>query len=217
MESRIANCRLLTGALALMLAGSVAHGADVIDRVLAIVGGAMITLTDVTAARDLGLIAIADPADADPVRDILPRLIDRELILAEVDRYAPPEPSAEAVDAEMLVVRERFATNEAFQTALTRSGINESHLRETLRQNLRIQAYLDQRFGTPVFTDDELGRYYREHLPAFTRDGTVVPFETARQQVVQAATADRRQQLVDEWVAGLRRRTDIIDLSVTQR
>lgn len=213
MELQIARCRLLIVLLA--LAGSVAHASEVIDRVLAIVGGTMITLTDVTAARDLGLIAV--PAAADPVREILPRLIDRELILAEVDRYAPPEPSAEAVDAEMLVVRERFATNEAFQTALTRSGINESHLRETLRQNLRIQAYLDQRFGTPVFTDDELGRYYREHLPAFTRDGTVVPFETARQQVVQAATADRRQQLVDEWVAGLRRRTDIIDLSVTQR
>jgi len=213
MELRITNCKLLMVALA--FAGSVAHASEVIDRVLAIVGGAMITLTDVTAARDLGLIAV--PAAADPVREILPRLIDRELILAEVDRYAPPEPSAEAVDAQMLTVRERFSSDEAFQTALTRSGINENHLRETLRQNLRIQAYLDQRFGTPVFTDDELGRYYREHLPAFTRGGTVVSLEAAREQVVQAATLDRREQLVDEWVGGLRRRSDIIDLSLTQR
>jgi hypothetical protein len=147
---------------------------EVIDRVLAIVGGEMITLTDVTAARDFGLVDTASAAD--PIRDILARLIDRELILAEVDRYAPPEPAAEALESELRARRDRFPTAQAFQDALTRSGINEGRLRETLRENLRIQAYLEQRF---------------------------------------AATA--REQLVAEWVAGLRRRTDIVDLSITAR
>ena len=38
----------------------------VIDRVLAVVGNQMITLTDVTAARDLGLVPA--PAAGDPIR-----------------------------------------------------------------------------------------------------------------------------------------------------
>jgi hypothetical protein len=164
--------RLLIVALVTVASGlGPADAQEILDRVLAIVGGRMITLADVTAARDFGLVDA--PAGADPVRDILPRLIDRELILAEVDRYAPPEPAAEALDAELRARRERFPSESAFQAALARSGINEGRLRETLRQDLRIRAYLDQRF----------------------------------------AGADRRDEVVREWVAGLRRRTDIIDLS----
>src|SRR3954468_7456696 len=77
--------------------------AEVIDRVLAVVSGSLITLSDVNAAHDLGLIT--PRPSADPIRDVLSQLIDRELQLAEVDRYAPPEPSAEEVDREVQVVR----------------------------------------------------------------------------------------------------------------
>jgi hypothetical protein len=150
--------------------------AETIDRVLALVGGQLITLSDVTAAIDLGLQSPG--AAPDPVRAVLSRLIDRELILAEVDRYAPAEPTTEAVDREVERVRQRFASPAAFDAALTRSGIDEKHLRETLRQDLRTRAYLDQRFST---------------------------------------AADRRVNAVDEWLAGLRRRGDVIDLYLASR
>jgi len=145
--------------------------AEVIDRVLAVVAGQVITLTDVTAARDLRLVAPA--TGGDPIRDVLTKLIERELVLAEVERYAPPEPTADAVDTEVRRVRARFESDEALSAALVRSGIDEKHLRETLRQDLRIRAYLDQRF---------------------------------------AAAGDRRAAAQDEWMAGLRRRGDVIDL-----
>ena len=61
------------------------------------------------AARDLQLVPVG--AAADPIRAVLTRLIDRELVLVEVDRYAPPEPGAEAVDAEVRGVRARFVDN----------------------------------------------------------------------------------------------------------
>jgi hypothetical protein len=149
-EVRRAGCGV-RGGLALLavtlatLASGVAR-AETIDRVLAVVGGQLITQTDVTAAIDLGLQS-ADGA-TDPVRAVLSKLIDRELVLAEVDRYAPPEPTAEAVDREVERVRQRFATAAAFDAALARSGIDEKHLRETLRQDLRMRAYLDQRFSS---------------------------------------------------------------------
>ena len=156
--------------LAVMLAAATAR-AETIDRVLAVVAGQLITLTDVTAALDLHL-QIADAA-ADPVRAVLTKLIDRELILAEVDRYAPPEPTSDAVDREVQRVRARFTSQDALDAALARSGIDDKHLRETLRQDLRMRAYLDQRF---------------------------------------TAASDRRQALVDDWMAGLRRRGDVIDM-----
>jgi hypothetical protein len=171
---RIADCGLRVGLVAVLAAG-VAR-AETIDRVLAVVAGQLITLSDVTAARDLGLESAGGAAD--PVRAVLTKLIDRELVLAEVDRYAPPEPTTEAVDREVERVRARFPSPDAFNAALARSGIDENHLRETLRQNLRMAAYLDQRF---------------------------------------TSAADRRQALVDEWTAGLRRRGDVIDLFLTNR
>ena len=102
-------------------------------------------LSDVTAARDLGLVPPG--AGADPVRETLSRLIDRALILDEVERYAPPDPSADAVAIELQRVRARFPSALAFDEALARVGLDEARLRETLRQTLRIGAYLDQRFA----------------------------------------------------------------------
>jgi len=119
--------------------------AETIDRVLAVAANQLITLSDVTAAIDLGLQS-TDGA-ADPVRAVLTKLIDRELVLAEVERYAPAEPTAEQVDSEVQRVRQRFPEAAAFEAALARSGIDEKHLRETLRQDLRMRAYLEQRFS----------------------------------------------------------------------
>ena len=153
-----------------------AAGAETIDRVLAVVGGQLIMLSDVNAARELGL-QVGDNAP-DPVRAILTNLIDRELILAEVDRYAPPEPAAEAIDRDVARIAARFPSAEALAAALARSGIDEKHLRETVRQNLRIRDYLDQRF---------------------------------------ASAQDRRQALMDEWMNGLRRRGEVIDLYLSAK
>jgi hypothetical protein len=119
--------------------------AEILDRVLAVVSGRLIMQSDVTAAVDLQLVP--RPPNADPIRDALTRLIDRELVLVEVDRYAPPEPSAASVDAAVARVRARFSSQGDLDDALARSGLDGQHLRETMRQDLRMRAYLDQRFA----------------------------------------------------------------------
>ena len=178
MNLQSAERRRRIGALAIVgtLCSVPPARAEVIDRVLAVVSGSLITLSDVNAAYDLGLVKPRDAGDR--VRDVLSQLIDRELQLAEVDRYAPPEPSAADVDREVQTVRSRFPSLEAFEAVLARSGIDLAHLRETMRETLRIRAYLDQRFS---------------------------------------AGDARRQQVVDDWIAGLRRRADIIDLYLVGR
>jgi hypothetical protein len=168
---QMANCRSQIGlrmALLAILTTAVVR-AETIDRVLAVVAGQLITLTDVTAAADLGL-QTSDGA-ADPVRAVLNKLIDRELVLAEVDRYAPAEPTTDAVSAEYLRVRQRFASTADFDAALARSGIDEQHLRETLRQDLRIRAYLDQRFSA---TADRRPNAVDEWMVGLRRRGGVV-------------------------------------------
>ena len=185
--------------------------AETIDRVLAVAAGELIMLSDVTAARDLGLVG-PDPTAPDPIRAVLAKLIDRELVLAEVERYAPAEPAAEAIDRELQIVRARFATRQAFDAALARSGIDENHLRETLRQNLRIRAYEDQRFTVPAPSDEELHAYFGNHPRMFARDGQPPVFADVQADIVRAVTAEKHGALIEEWIAGLRRRADVIDL-----
>jgi hypothetical protein len=147
---------------------SVPLRAELIDRVLAFVAGQVITLSDVTAARELGLQPTT--GDPDPIRAVLAKLIDRELELAEVERYAPPEPSAAAVDSEVAAIRARFPTAEAFEAALARSGLDDRHLRETLRQDLRIHAYEDQRFAG---AGERRAAVYAEWMAGLRRRGDV--------------------------------------------
>jgi hypothetical protein len=132
--------------LAVMATSTKALCADeVIDRVLAVVAGELIMQSDVRAARELGFV-IAENA-ADPDRAVLSQLMDRALILDEVERYAPPEPTAEAIDQSLTAIKGRFPTPERFATALARVGFDEKQLRTLVRQNLRIRAYLEQRFA----------------------------------------------------------------------
>ena len=119
--------------------------AEIIDRVLAVVGGVVIAQSDVTAAIDLGLTS--PPQTDDPVAAVLSQLIDRQLMLAEVERYVPPEPAPEAIDRAAAAVRARFVSEQAFGAALARSGLDAPRLRQLLHDQLRIDAYLDQRFN----------------------------------------------------------------------
>ena len=65
--------------------------ADVIDRVMAVVNQQPILLSDVNAAILFQLVPRAEAGD--PLASTLDRLIERALILEEVERYQPPEPA----------------------------------------------------------------------------------------------------------------------------
>jgi hypothetical protein len=195
--------------------GAAVQATEVIDRVLAIVSGEVITLSDVAAARELGLVSATGTAD--PVREVLTRLIDRSLMLDEVERYSPPLPSAAAVDEALARVRARFSSNEAFQVALLRVGFTERRLREAVAEDLRVDAYLAQRFTIPPLADGELARYYELHQDEFAKGGRLIPFEEVREEVAGAATEALRKNRIDAWIEGLRRRAEIADLYVTGR
>jgi hypothetical protein len=120
---------------------------ELIERTLAIVAGQAITLSDVRAALALGLIA--KPAESDPVPAATRRLIERALVLREVERYAPPDPPDSAVDERLRETTERFGSEEALGAALAVWAFSEARLRTWLRDDLRMTAYISQRFTDP--------------------------------------------------------------------
>ena len=120
--------------------------AAVIDRIMAVVSGQPITLSDVTAARQFGLVPV--PAGtADPIAYTLERLIERRLILAEVERFQPPEPDPIEMTLRIDELVVRAGSPAAFEKALAVVGMTQDQVRRYFRDNLRIATYLNQRFG----------------------------------------------------------------------
>ena len=164
--------------------------AEIIDRILATVAGQIITKSDVEAARALGLIQPAAAESQSPDDAALQALIDRVLMLNEVRRVVPREPTEAAITARIAEIRNRFASQAALQQALAASGIDEAVLRVYAEDDLSLASYLDERFSAAA--------------------------QPTEQEVLQAGqdnraklATERRRALVNAWIAELRRRADI--------
>jgi len=132
--------------LALLLCCADAAGAQVIDRIMAVVSGRPIILSDVHAAIQFHLVE--PPAGtSDPLGYTLERLVERTLVLAEVERFQPPEPDPIEITVRMDDLQRRAGSPEAFDKALAVLGMTREQLRRHLRDDLRIATYLNQRFG----------------------------------------------------------------------
>jgi hypothetical protein len=153
--------------VAVYLASAVTGAQELVERTLAIVGGTAITLADARTAITLGLLETKD------VNVATEALVQRVLILREVERYAPPEPDATQIDARLAQIQSRIDAAE-LAAILSAGGFGDARLRAWLRDDLRIASYLDQRFAA---------------------DGP-----------------ERRQALIEDWVADLRRRTQVVEL-----
>jgi hypothetical protein len=199
---RIITILLITVAL------GTAVGAEVIDRILATVGGAMILQSDAVAAARFGFIQL--PAQGDSLQFTLDRLIERRLMLIEVDRYAPPEPPRTLLDERMQQIDQRIGSGERLEAILRETGFTVEQLRVYVRDDLRIEAYLQQRFAAAYRpSEEEIVAYYRAHEAQFTRDGRLRPFEEVREAARGGLLAERQTASVREWIASLRRRTEV--------
>lgn len=174
-----------------------------LDRVAARVNGNVILLSDVRAAVMLGLIDA--PPDSE---DAVEQMVQRALLIEEVNRFPPPDPPADAVDAEVARLRARAGGSlEAVERA---TGLSPAYVRLLARDRLRIQAYIDGRFGVTVpLTDEQVLQYYRDHPEEFTSGGQVVPFERAQGVARERAGLDQRRRTINQWLGDLRVRADV--------
>lgn len=174
---------------------------ELLDRTLALVGGQPITLSDANAAIALGLI------ESGPIADVTARLVDRALILREVQRYAPPAPAESAVDSRLADIRQRRGPS--LKTILDAHGFSESRLRAWIRDDLRTQGYLAQRFASASLpSDGEVAAVYSRQRGEFDKAG--LTFEQAAPIVRERLIEERRRELVVDWLSDLRRRTDVV-------
>jgi hypothetical protein len=203
--SRIAFC--LHSAFCILNFGSALNAQQLVDRVLARVGKNAVTMTDVRAAVELGLVDVKPGEDRQAAA--LERTIERLLMLDEVARFSPPEPPAAAVADEVTAMKGRAGAG--FDGLVSSTGVDEAKLHQLARETLRIRAYIAQRFGTSVqVTGEEARKYYEEHPAEFLRDGARMTFEEAEALARQRASAERLRATVNQWVRDLRSRAEVV-------
>jgi hypothetical protein len=178
-------------ALALVVCVALATGTsfaqpreELVERTLAIVGGRALTLADVRTAMALALLP-----DSPDLEKATEKLVERALVLREVERYAPPEPEQPAIDDGLAEIRARRSESEIV-AALTGGGFTQARLRAWIRDDLRIASYLEQRFAAAAD----------------------LPVDQAAPPLRERLTAERRANLIADWIADLKKRTPVIEL-----
>jgi len=190
--------------------GAAPTNGRLVDRVLARVDGTAITLTDVRAAIGLGLVQPRPGEDPDTAAR--EQLIERELLLAEIARFPPPDPSAADIEKEVASLEAN--AGRGLETLMAATGLDAQRIRETARDSLRIQAYLGQRFGTAAgVSEDDARQYYEAHQAEFTRGGSLLPFLEVQADARQRASDERRRTLVNQWLRDLRARSDVVEVT----
>ena len=170
----------------------------------------MILQSDVRAFVDLQLPIGDNGMGAGSEDDVLTYLIERRLVLDEVERYVAADPPPAGVERRLAAVAGHFLSAEAFEAALARGGYTRNDLRQVLRDDMRREAYEENRFGAGALpTEEQLRAFYDSRAGEFVEDGRSLPFGAARPLVLRRVADQRRAALVDEWVAGLVRRGQV--------
>jgi hypothetical protein len=179
----------------------------VADRLVAVVAGQPIMASDLRASRALELVPGAAALDDAALLD---RLVVRELMRAEVERFSTTMTDVDRDVAAKADAAARTA-RAGGEAGLAVLGLSPGRLLAWLEDDVRIEHYVRQRFDAASQpSDDEALTWFQIHERDYLRDGRPRPFAEVRDEVRARLAAERRQALIDDWITGLRRRAVVV-------
>jgi len=202
--------RIKSIALIGLAAALSAAGAQMVNAIVAVVNGEIITLLDVQVTAEFGLSAAGAAGEGtDPRQAALETLIDRKVVLDLAREVRSADRSEVAAAAAEL---RRSIGEEAFAGKLAKLGLTAEGLEPYLEERILYVNALATRFSQAVpVSVTEIERYYRDiYVPERTRLGLAVePLERAGAGIETKIREERRTQQMDDWVRDLRKRADI--------
>lgn len=209
------------GAFVIVLAGfyglSPASGQDVtVDRILALVNGQVITLTDVRVAQAFGLYEKSRGANPDDsIEKVLQKLIDQKLVI-QVTRD-----DTAVKREEMESFLDNISTemgNERFREELDKFGMEKNDLGPYVYDRILFNRILSSRFGRAVLvTLEEIQDYYETRYVPGQLDKGLEPKSMLDifDDIETVLRREKSEEQVEEWLKNLREKSDIqINLTV---
>lgn len=148
------------------------------QEIAARVNGSIITYQDLDsefrARTRVSFETVQDDPRAQAARkQLLEHLIDEQLLLAEAEKQKLRVATA-TVDERFDNIRSRFPSQEAFNQALSSSGITAQKLKANIRQGLLRQQVIDQEVLQKVsVSPEELRSFFDEHKDDYVQEEAV--------------------------------------------
>lgn len=209
------------GAVFLAIVGifslSSAFGQDeTVDRILALVNGQVITLTDVRVVRTFGLYEKGQESTPDDsIEQVLQKLIDQKLVIQVTRDDASV--NREEMDDFFNNISEDMG-NDKFQEELDKFGMERNDLGLYAYERILFIRILSSRFDRAVLvTLDEIQGYYEtRYVPDQQAQGLEPkPMLDIFDDIEAILRKEKSEEQVEEWLQNLREKADIqINLTV---
>ena len=200
---------------------------QVIDRIVAVVNGEVITLGQLQRAlsvyetdRLTGLAGGCGVSSSDGGADgemreseTLDCLIDSLLVFQYVRRFPQVDVTSGEVSTEFQELAASYATRETFETEMQRWGFTTATLRRALERQLIVESYVDTRFREFVdISQQRVVEYYEGTLAEeMQRRGETLPgLEIVSDLITAILREEEVNRRIDEWIVELRERAEIL-------
>ena len=167
---------------------------EIVDRIVAVVNGRIITSSDIQKEHRIQL-ALGDPEQTDP--EALDSLIDRYLMEEEMSQYPGLDVAEADVEQRMKLVTDTH-------------GLSQADLRTAILQKFQRRQYLYVRFGQfIVVSNEEIETFYNnEFVPEAKRRGETPPeLSQVATQIRQYITDLKQGQELEGSLKELRNRS----------
>jgi peptidyl-prolyl cis-trans isomerase SurA len=181
-RGRNLSAAALLMSLIIWLSFSVAAAAEMVDRIVAVVNGDIIVLSELRQISrnyldrmsDQFKVAGGDEQLREAERRILDQLIDEKLVNQEADRLAITFSERE-VDMAVKDMQNRNGLNDAqFAAALAEEGLTMPKYREQLKAQMRKVRVIDQEIKSRIqVSKEEVDAYYEKHADDFNAEPEV--------------------------------------------
>ncbi len=181
-RGRNLSAAALLMSLIIWLSFSAAAAAEMVDRIVAVVNGDIIVLSELRQISrnyldrmsDQFKVAGGDEQLREAERRILDQLIDEKLVNQEADRLAITFSERE-VDMAVKDMQNRNKLNDAqFAAALAEEGLTMPKYREQLKSQMKKVRVIDQEIKSRIqVSKEEVDAYYEKHADDFNAEPEV--------------------------------------------
>jgi peptidyl-prolyl cis-trans isomerase SurA len=196
-----------------------------LDRVVAIVNDQLILDSDVDQERRLEALqpyhASTEPFSRDQA---IERLIDRDLILQQVQLQPQDKISDSQVETELDALRKNIpqckqqydcATKAGWDKFLAANGFTEASLMELWRARMEVLRFIEQRFRAGIrITPAEVNEYYtKTMIPEYAKRGvSAPPVATVSTRIQDVLLEQKVSGLLADWLKSLRAQGSVVVL-----
>ena len=186
-----------------------------LDRVVVVVNGDLILESDLDEEMRMAAFQPFGSRTAETREELIERLIDRDLILQQLQLQPQVAIEDAQVDAELGVLRKSIpecaaygcATDAGWEKFVAAQGFTVVELRERWRERMEVLRFVEARFRMGIrISQVEIDAYYKGTLiSAYEKEKMTAPEEaTIADQIQEILLQQQVDKLLDDWLTSLR-------------